>query len=70
MLEYPTQEAETLLKEKLKAATISLSQVEEDLEFLREQITTAEVSKIGCFNKRHGSRVQLGRQAAQGQKVT
>ena len=45
MLEYPTEEAKTLLSDKLKAAKTSMSQVEEDLEFLREQITTSEVSK-------------------------
>ena len=51
MLEYPTHEAKTLLSDKLKSATITMSQVAEDLEFLREQITTTEVSKFPEFEK-------------------
>jgi hypothetical protein len=39
MLAYPIEEAETMLEEKLKAAKASLGNCEEDLEFLREQIT-------------------------------
>jgi hypothetical protein len=39
MLSYPLDEAETLLTSKLAAATQSHSNCEEDLEFLREQIT-------------------------------
>lgn len=39
MLSYPIDEAETLLESKLSAATQSLSNCEEDLDFLREQIT-------------------------------
>lgn len=39
MLAYPIDEAESMLKEKLQAAELSLSNCEEDLEFLREQIT-------------------------------
>jgi hypothetical protein len=39
MLAYPTDEAETMLEEKLRAAQSSLDNCEEDLEFLREQIT-------------------------------
>ncbi len=39
MLSYPIDEAETLLDSKLKAAKLSLSNCEEDLDFLREQIT-------------------------------
>jgi hypothetical protein len=44
MLEYPVQEASDLLNGKLDAAKLSLKQVEEDLEYLREQITTMEVN--------------------------
>lgn len=39
MLAYPLDEAETMLAEKLSAAESSLANCEEDLEFLREQIT-------------------------------
>lgn len=39
MLSYPVDEAETLLETKLTTAKTSLSNCEEDLDFLREQIT-------------------------------
>lgn len=39
MLAYPLDEAENMLAEKLTAAESSLAHCEEDLEFLREQIT-------------------------------
>ena len=44
MLEYPIDEAEVFLKKNLDSASSSLKQVEGDLNFLREQITTMEVS--------------------------
>lgn len=39
MLSYPVPEAEELLKTKLDTAKKSLATCEEDMEFLREQIT-------------------------------
>jgi Na+/phosphate symporter len=39
MLSYPINEAEELLASKLAAAKKSLENCEEDLDFLREQIT-------------------------------
>ena len=39
MLAYPIDEAQTLLESKLKAAEENLANCEEDLDFLREQIT-------------------------------
>jgi prefoldin subunit 5 len=39
MLAYPISEAETLLEGKLNAAQQNLANCEEDLDFLREQIT-------------------------------
>lgn len=39
MLAYPLGEASTMLQDKLAAAEQSLSNCEEDMEFLREQIT-------------------------------
>lgn len=39
MLSYPIAEAETLLESRLAVAQESLANCEEDLDFLREQIT-------------------------------
>ncbi|KAH0529511.1 hypothetical protein TsFJ059_004247 [Trichoderma semiorbis] len=50
MLSYPVDEAETLLTSKLSAAQTSLSNCEEDLDFLREQITTMEVATARVYN--------------------
>ncbi|KAL2117435.1 hypothetical protein VTJ04DRAFT_7095 [Mycothermus thermophilus] len=50
MLAYPIEEAEALLESKLKAAQQSLSNCEEDLDFLREQITTMEVAVARVYN--------------------
>ncbi|KAI1822211.1 Prefoldin subunit-domain-containing protein [Xylaria intraflava] len=50
MLSYPLDEAETLLTSKLAAAKESHSNCEEDLEFLREQITTMEVAIARVYN--------------------
>ncbi|TKA22390.1 hypothetical protein B0A50_08272 [Salinomyces thailandicus] len=56
MLSYPIPEAETLLHEKLKAAQASLENCEEDLDFLREQITTMEVATARVYNWDVGQR--------------
>ncbi|KAI0545970.1 Prefoldin subunit-domain-containing protein [Xylaria curta] len=50
MLSYPLDEAVTLLTSKLAAAKQSHSNCEEDLEFLREQITTMEVAIARVYN--------------------
>ncbi|KAJ5439432.1 Prefoldin subunit 3 [Penicillium daleae] len=50
MLAYPLDEAENMLAEKLTAAESSLAHCEEDLEFLREQITTLEVATARVYN--------------------
>jgi hypothetical protein len=50
MLSYPVDEAETLLETKLTTAKTSLSNCEEDLDFLREQITTMEVAIARVYN--------------------
>jgi hypothetical protein len=39
MLSYPLAEAESLLESKLGAAKSSMTNCEEDLDFLREQVT-------------------------------
>lgn len=44
MLAYPMDEAEALLAERLSKAKQSLEDCEEDLEFLREQITVSWLS--------------------------
>jgi len=55
MLEYDIEEAQSLLKEKLALAESNLSTLSEDLEFLRLQITTMEVSKLGFVAFNHGT---------------
>ncbi|PHH87939.1 hypothetical protein CDD83_8216 [Cordyceps sp. RAO-2017] len=50
MLSYPIEEAETLLCSKLDTAKTTLSNCEEDLDFLREQITTMEVAIARVYN--------------------
>ncbi|KAF8543030.1 Prefoldin subunit-domain-containing protein [Trichophaea hybrida] len=50
MLAYPIEEAKTLLEGKLKAALESLRNSEEDLDFLRQQITTLEVNTARLYN--------------------
>lgn len=71
MLSYPIDEAEELLSTKLKAAKTSLANCEEDLDFLREQITVRWVGlrwsrwMLMCFGADYGGGgcegVQLGR---------
>ena len=46
MLAYPIDEAVTLLESKLKAAQDNLANCEEDLDFLREQITVRLPSEL------------------------
>ena len=45
MLSYPIPEAEELLTNKLSAAQQSLRNCEEDLDFLREQVTVRSVTR-------------------------
>ena len=45
MLSYPVDEAEELLSSKLAAAKLNKSNCEEDLDFLREQITVCLQSR-------------------------
>ena len=46
MLAYPIAEAEILLKSKLAAAQQNLANCEEDLDFLREQITVRRMNEM------------------------
>ncbi|KAL3426284.1 prefoldin subunit [Phlyctema vagabunda] len=50
MLSYPIDEAEDLLATKLSAAKLNLANCEEDMDFLREQITTMEVATARVYN--------------------
>ncbi|KAL3477803.1 Prefoldin subunit-domain-containing protein [Aspergillus californicus] len=50
MLAYPIEEAQGMLADKLSAAELSLANCDEDLEFLREQITTLEVATARVYN--------------------
>lgn len=54
MLAYPLDEAEELLKGKLKAAKLSAKNCEEDLEFLKKQVTTLEVNVARVYNHEVG----------------
>ena len=72
MLSYSLPEAVELLSSKLSTAKASLITCEEDLEFLREQITVRLWTALGCclltgLDARGcvRSRVQLGRRTAQ-----
>ena len=44
MLEYTLDDADDLLEKNLSAAVKTLAQVDDDLGFLRDQMTTLEVS--------------------------
>lgn len=46
MLSYPLPEAETLLISKLETAQQSLANCEDDVDFLREQITVCFITKF------------------------
>lgn len=50
MLEYPLDEAEQLLQKSVETADKNLEQLEHDLDFLRDQITTTEVNMARVYN--------------------
>jgi len=50
MLAYPIDEAEELVSSQLADAKRNLADCEEDLDFLREQITTMEVATARVYN--------------------
>ncbi|KAL7646504.1 UNVERIFIED_CONTAM: hypothetical protein RMT77_001755 [Armadillidium vulgare] len=50
MLEYCLDDAESLLSKNLSNAIKHLSQVEHDLDFLRNQCTTTEVTRARVYN--------------------
>ena len=54
MLSYPLPEAEVLLQDKLAAAKESLENCEEDLDYLRQQITVSSLLLgLGLSQGRH-----------------
>ena len=46
MLAYPLDEAETLLESKLKTAQQTLANCDDDLDFLRQQITVRQLDAL------------------------
>lgn len=50
MLEYPLDDAVDLLNNRLKTNKTQLERVKEDLEFLKENITTMEVNTARLYN--------------------
>lgn len=50
MLEYSLEEANELLSKNLDTATKNLSQIDVDLDYLRDQITTTEVNMARVYN--------------------
>lgn len=50
MLSYPLIEAHALLTSKLVAASLSLKNLKEDQEWLRDQITVTEVNVARVYN--------------------
>ena len=66
MLEYSYAEAKEILMKNLKAAEDRLAEVQSDLLFLRDQITTSEVNVARMFN--HDVMLRKEKAAAEGQK--
>jgi prefoldin subunit 5 len=61
MLTYPLDEAEQLLRRNLQTAEKNLAQIDVDLDYLRDQITTTEVNMARVYNwdvKRRASEKQ------------
>lgn len=50
MLEYTLEDAVALLSKNLETATRNLTQLEDDLDFLRDQFTTTEVNMARVYN--------------------
>lgn len=51
MIEYSYDEALALLERNFKNAEIRIASTEEDLNFLKDQITTTEVNIARCYNQ-------------------
>lgn len=68
MLEYPLDEAKALLSKNANTSLTNLKQIEEDLEFLRDQITTSEVNLARVYNW-NVKRLQADRTASGSAKI-
>jgi prefoldin subunit 5 len=62
MVEYEVEEAQVLLEKKLNQAVSSMRIVEEDLDYLREQITTMEVNLARLYNEDVRQRKSVGKE--------
>jgi prefoldin subunit 5 len=51
MIEYTYEEAQALLERNFKNAEIRIASTEEDLNFLKDQITTTEFNIARCYNQ-------------------
>lgn len=50
MLEYSYADAEALLQKQLDQALVKIESIDRDLDFLKDQITTTEVSIARVYN--------------------
>ena len=50
MLEYSYADAESLLQKQLDQALVKIESIDRDLDFLKDQITTTEVSIARVYN--------------------
>lgn len=69
MLEYSLEEAEALLKNSDSNASASLKRLDENLAFLRDQITTSEVNIARVHNHMVKIKAQLRAIESSGQEV-
>jgi len=63
MLEYSLDEARQMLTQNLESAEKQLSQIENDLDFLKDQLTTTEVSMARVYNWDVQRRKETAKQA-------
>eukprot|EP00041_Stephanoeca_diplocostata_P009007 m.136395 g.136395 ORF g.136395 m.136395 type:complete len:90 (-) comp17571_c0_seq37:2819-3088(-) len=60
MLEYDTPEALALLQKNFDSCRVNVKQLAEDMDFLRDQITTMEVNMARIYNHDVTTRRQSG----------
>lgn len=70
MLEYSLEEAEALLKTSDSNASVSLKKLDDNLAFLRDQITTTEVNIARVHNHMVKIKAQLRALESAGEVVT
>ena len=68
MVEYSYDEALALLERNFSNADIRLKSTEEDLNFLKDQITTTEVNIARCYNQTVHNNQKAKAAAAEQQK--